>query len=505
MAVIAALVIAGYASFLSTGLLGYDTYPTILTAKIGSMQDFFGTFSEQLMDGRFRPGGVFWRPLTNLTFAADYARGGLDPTTYHQTDLAVLIGCGWACFACTRRIAGRGGLLAAAFAGILFVIHPVHVEVFPVPARRADMMAIGLVMACLAAQPKCGERIARLRWFGLFALSLLAMGAKETGTLVLPLVICLHGLDWFAGRFIKAEAQARLVGVLRACAPTLLAFIVYAVGRTAALGGLGGHPDSSLLDIVGMFSLVEPYADWLLMPERFQTAWGKLQILLALLTGTALGGSFRPRAWRGTKTDGACLKSPTRAFAFVLLFLLGLLAVHSTAGGRVEPWYAAVFCGPYAIGLGLLFGAGVDHLRARAVVGGAWLVLLPLGLAAHHFVWSPLMHDYPTWQRATVAMEDFLERFDTRLNAAKLGEPILLDQLPLTMPPPTTGPGVRSAVMLNTYTLEAYAELTRPDVKIHVHSLIGGPPPHLLPADEIGVWVTPGRAPGAAPQQGAGR
>ena len=521
---IAALAFVAYRPYLATGLLGFDTFPTILSARIQSVADLAGTFTEDLMDGRFRLGGVFYRPLTNLSFALDYALGGLDPAGYQLSDLAILIGAGLACLAVTRRVLGSSSLLAGAFAGLLFVLHPIQIEVVPVPPRRADILAIALVMATLALQPRAGGSSPSTRWrtAWIALLALGAMAAKETGVLVVPLVLVLHALEELClprtgtardprtgtvrvprTESASSRSAAGLMAVLRRALwsgrATLAAFVGFAALRTWALAGLGGHPDSSIADVRHMFGLLEPYFDWLLLPEHFQAgalAVGSLLVVLAALGGLGWWVARGPRANQAglfeREAEPALRAARARlGLLLIALFFLGLLFLHSMAGDRVEPWYAAVFCAPYAIGLGMLLDLGLRALRAGRSALAAPLCLVPLGLALSHLRVSALVHDYGAWRVATGASDAFLARFDETLRGARPGQPIVMDRLPLAMPPPTQGPGVRSAVMLNTYSLEAYAELSRPDLVVRVHSLEGGPPPAQLAADEIGIWVTP--------------
>ncbi|HEY5659002.1 MAG TPA: hypothetical protein VIY27_14540, partial [Myxococcota bacterium] len=105
VAVVAAAVFGAYGDVLDLGLLGHDVYPMIAASRIQSASDLVGTFSEPLMDGRF-PKGDFYRPVTNLSFALDYALWGLTPFGYHLTDLLIFVANGALLCAFTRRLFG---------------------------------------------------------------------------------------------------------------------------------------------------------------------------------------------------------------------------------------------------------------------------------------------------------------------------------------------------------------------------------------------------------------
>ena len=74
LAAIAVVTLAG-AVFLARvpafPLLGFDSYPEILTSRILDLDDFIGTFTEQTSED-FYP-SAFYRPVLNLSLAADYA------------------------------------------------------------------------------------------------------------------------------------------------------------------------------------------------------------------------------------------------------------------------------------------------------------------------------------------------------------------------------------------------------------------------------------------------
>ena len=59
-------------------LMGWDSYPIIAASRAEGPGGLLGSFTEELMDGR-HPGGRFYRPVTNLSFALDHASSGLDP------------------------------------------------------------------------------------------------------------------------------------------------------------------------------------------------------------------------------------------------------------------------------------------------------------------------------------------------------------------------------------------------------------------------------------------
>lgn len=475
-----------YRPFLDLALLGFDSYPTILTARIQGLGDLLGTFTEELMDGRY-PDGHFYRPVTNLSFAVDHALWGLNPVGYHRTDLAILILNGFLIFALVRRLLGAGRPLAGFLAALIFVLHPGHVEVLPVAPRRADTLCLAFLAATLLAQPKGGG--GRGRAWGAALLALCAVGSKETGVIVTPLVFALCVVEGFGRKDSGGEAPRRLLlSSLVRTTPTLAATVLFLAARTWVLGGLGGHAASDLSDIKAVPRLIEPYLGMVLLPEQFvpdglavAALSGLLLSALALTWWTPDTGSEddRPRTRRG--------------IVFATVLAASLLAVASLSGQRIEAWYVMFFVVPFALLLGILLDSGLrGSLRRRptAIVS----CLLAAGLGVQSLRHSSLFHEYETWARASRMAQSFLSRVDREMADASAGSTILLDRFPLEAEPPARGPGVRSAVILAPYSLQAYAELIRPDLQIEVRQYSGGAIPR-APSWRCVLWVTPLRLP----------
>lgn len=87
-------------------------------------------------------GGWMYRPLPVATFAADWLLGGA--AWFHAVNLLWHAGATMAVAALARRWgewAGRAGDMAALAAGLIFAVHPVHVEAIANTVGRAELMA----------------------------------------------------------------------------------------------------------------------------------------------------------------------------------------------------------------------------------------------------------------------------------------------------------------------------------------------------------------------------
>jgi predicted membrane protein len=470
VAAVAAAVFGAYHGVLGLGMLGYDAYPMIATARIQGWSDFAGTFGEELMDGRF-PGGHFYRPVTNLSFALDHALWGLDPFGYHLTDLLIFAINGALLCAFARRLFGADAWLAGLVAALVFVLHPMQLETIPVPPRRADSLCLGFALACLLSAAPAGEppgARARLRGALSAAFALLAAGSKETGVIAAPLVLGLAFLCSPAGCL-----AARVREALRHGLPSLAAVALFVAVRTAVLGGFGGHPSEALLRKASLSGLFKPYLAHLFAPQRYELSglWIAALCLLALALAALL-------VWKPPRrADARRLGS---GLAFLLLWFVCLFAIHSLAD-RARVWYATVFVAPYAVFLGVMTQIGVGLLREKRVALAALALAFSLGLAATHIRYSSLLHTYTEWIHADALGQAFLVRFARAVREAEPGSTLRFVRFPTRVERPSEPPGVRSAVVFHDYSLQAWADLMLPEHPVEARMYVHGappPPPH---------------------------
>src|SRR5262245_10615475 len=90
---------------------------------------------------------VAGRPLVNLTFAVNYALGGLNETGYHVFNIVVHVACALLLFGVVRRTLRRPALqsrfgqsadMTAAIAAVLWMIHPLQSEVVDYITQRTE-------------------------------------------------------------------------------------------------------------------------------------------------------------------------------------------------------------------------------------------------------------------------------------------------------------------------------------------------------------------------------
>lgn len=482
------LVLLIYGQNLGYALLGHDTYPIILTARIQDAGDLLDTVTAELMDGRY-PKGYFYRPVLNLSFAVDHAIWGMRPWGYHITDLLIL-----SLSACLLpflfRPGGRRFLPAAVLAGLFFVLHPVHAAILPVAARRGDTLALLFIVLALIMSRRPG-------WAGRWQsalFSLLAIGSKETGILALPL-LCIYtqfapSFGKIAGNVAGSAAggdsgdQAGGPGPLkrawRAAALPGLAVVLFVAARQTVLGGTGGHEELSWQAFWNHLLMIRPH---------FESAVFYRYPLFDFLLPEATARTVLVVVFAAASV--ALLRKPDvrPAIVFAWSWLVLGWAVHglSLAGGE---WYTLHVMAPFALIFGILLQEALVSLReSRPPIlrsGSALVALLLLVVFGTNLCLAPPFRHYSRWSVLTERIDRFLGDLDVKLEAAEPGQTITSLPLPRNAPGKPDAPEPR-VPPIKDYTIQAWVELKYPDREIRVSFPVPRPPKP--DADEILVVV----------------
>lgn len=273
-AVLAAVIL--YAPTVTFGWVYDDQMEVVRNTFVTSLANLPRIFGTTVWTGSGME-TFLYRPLALVTYAVNHQVSGTSPWSYHAVNvllhagaaaLVVRLGLGW-------------GLprLAAGLAGILFAVHPVHVEaVVPVFGRKdllATLFVLGTLLTHRGALARGGARMVAAP-----ILYLAAMLSKEVGAVGVALVVA---QDLLLERDRKAFLRRPRVPLLYAS--YLLAAALYLAARSMVVGGLG-IPDTSFFDnpLVAV-----PLA------TRLATAWvvsGKGLLLQILPVGQSPDYSF---------------------------------------------------------------------------------------------------------------------------------------------------------------------------------------------------------------------
>jgi tetratricopeptide (TPR) repeat protein len=192
LALLALAWLAGLATY-GNGLGGafqFDDYQVIVnTPRVHSLVAWWQAASH---------GGL--RPLLNLSYTLNWIAGDGSPLVFHAFNLLTHLVATACVFALARNFLRRSAAgvdpdLAAAWAALLFAVHPLHSEaVTYISGRSASLMTVFYLGALVCyARAEEGHRRHRLGAPGLFILAVLS---KETA-LLFPLALV--AWDWSAG------------------------------------------------------------------------------------------------------------------------------------------------------------------------------------------------------------------------------------------------------------------------------------------------------------------
>jgi len=371
-----------------------------------------------LLDHLITPGLGYPIPVTILSYNLEHALVGFEgPWLSHLSNLLCHLANVALLFALARKL-GLGAL-AAAFAAMLFGLHPVVSEPVAWLTGRKDLLALGFALVsvhlALDARPRPARRLARLLTF------LLALFSKPVALALLPVLV----LVTVATRHGELSWARRLMRALGANAPELVAGLIYLpltwlgyrafgasrVGEAAvsslrsAWYGLGVH----LALVLG----IEPPCVQHL-PPSFPPPLSPVFDLLPIVAGLGLGVLF----WR--------LRGPLRARVAVALACALFAYLPSSGVVPLKRFIADSYVYPVlpglALAVALLFESWLERAKARLVLVRRFSVptlAVLLGLLTIPYagrfrststLWAHAMERYPdSWRMCrnwAVAMQE---------------------------------------------------------------------------------------------------
>lgn len=234
---VAALLAAGLAALASANTLGNgfaydDTHIVVENTAIQSLETLPGALIEPYWPGAFAREHGLWRPTTTALLGLEYALVGRDPTLYH---LVNVLGNAVAAALVVLVLAHLTTLAAAFAAGLVFAVHPVHVEAVANVVGIAEILPAVLFLWAALVHLRGGERTRWRTGLGIAALYGLAFGAKESAV-TLPGVLFL--LDAARERLAFADLSAYLRRRWRLYAPMAVVAAGMLLARRPILGGV---------------------------------------------------------------------------------------------------------------------------------------------------------------------------------------------------------------------------------------------------------------------------
>lgn len=462
-----ALTFLAYREILGYFFTGRDAISFVAEGRLERWQDLLTFFTRRQFSDTDFP-GAFYRPITSLSFAADYALWRLNPLGYHLTDLLIHWGVGMMVYLLGRRAMGLGRG-AAAIAAALFILHPTHQGTVPVIARRIDPIATLFTFAAvlLFAQSIEAENQRKMRWAS-WVTYLLALLSKETAVVALPAMAL---LAWKQGR--GKAGRCRECYVARALAPFLLLTTAYVITRTCVLGGIGGYADRSVLrpGLVQTGVLAARYVRLLFNPISFWRGSG-LPVYVIGLSILSLSGIVAYRIRRDLGLDPFPYLLALTWIASQLLLLL--LAQTLTTQHLYAPlaWWCLLLARLAQDGWALARrGPATQGARTgtRGPVG--WLSFAFVLVIAAVLVLASSLRGMPRgWRDVSESERRFLSMLDERLQGIPDGTRVDLMNLPFLQPADQREREVAYLTWLVGYGISDWVALRAPERHWDLHA-----------------------------------
>ena len=226
LAAVAVLAAAVYLNALRNGFALDDEFIVLRNDIVHSFRDLHA-----LLLGSYWPHSAeLYRPLTLLSYAVDWTLSGGSAAWMHGVNVALHV---LATVLVARLVLRLGGHpLAAAAAGAVFAVHPVHVEAVASIVGRAELLAALLVLAAcfvyLAERPSAAVRIG-----GIALLYLLGLFAKESAVALPALLVVIDGVRSRAERTTVLGLLRRNAALLAVLTLTLAGYLLF---RRTVLG-----------------------------------------------------------------------------------------------------------------------------------------------------------------------------------------------------------------------------------------------------------------------------
>jgi len=212
-------------------------------------------------------GCISYRPVTALTFFADYALWEENPAGHHLTSVLLHLAVVLLVFFLAVNL--LGAVFPAFLTALVFGLHPVQSEAVSYIGYRSDLLtALFFLFAFLSARrylspgPTAGEPANRRQnsaWlFGSYVAFFLALLAKETA-LTFPLILFIYDILFLKKsatpivRFLKERARVYAGFLLAAVVYLYLYLVVFPSAHYPRVFSLGVQPAAHLITISKIF------------------------------------------------------------------------------------------------------------------------------------------------------------------------------------------------------------------------------------------------------------
>lgn len=227
---------------------------------------------------------VAGRPLVNLSFALNYAAGGLDVKGYHAANIAlhalaalVLYGLVWR----TLSRPGDGSALAAAAqpialaAALVWALHPLNTESVTYLTQRSELLMGASLLITLYCALRAADSRRATQWTAGAVLACLAGTLSKESMVTAPVLVLLFDRVFLYGSLREAFARRRYLYLGLAASWLVLAWLMAGAPRST----VGGDAAASWTYLLNQAQLVARYLRLAVWPVGLVSDYGSPRAL----------------------------------------------------------------------------------------------------------------------------------------------------------------------------------------------------------------------------------
>jgi protein O-mannosyl-transferase len=213
--VITVLVLGAYLPALNAGFLAMDDVSTMKVIHSGSLS---------IRSLFFSPGSDYYRPLTILSYLADFHLFGGNPAGYHLTNILLHLANALLVYYLAAALLGRdqSSPIYPLITALLFALHPINSEAVVWISARTDLLCCLFALICMTILIKRSTTMTPIVFMGLFLSCFFSLAAKES-SLFLPLLAIVY--LFLAGKNVSRK------NAIAVCSALGIATIVYLLLR----------------------------------------------------------------------------------------------------------------------------------------------------------------------------------------------------------------------------------------------------------------------------------
>lgn len=353
-------IVAAYGGGLSHPFIFDDTGAIVLNPQIRSLSP-----AVALAPPPETPVGG--RPLVNLSFAINYALGGLDVEGYHVINIALHIVSALLLFGLVRRTVTHASVTPLAFAvALIWAVHPLNSEAVNYLTQRTELMMAACYLLTLYAAARGWTAVA-------IAACAAGMASKES-MVSAPLMVMAFDRVYRYGSFGAAFRERRTLYLGLIATWTVLALLMWTVPRTSGAGFATTHVSTwtyllNQSEMIVRYLRLAVWPDALVLyygwatPATLAEFWPYVLAVTALVIASVVW-LFRAAAWGFLAVWVFVTLAPTSSF----------VPIASEVGAERRMYLPL-------IGLVALAVIGCARLAERRRIQGATVVVLVVAAA----------------------------------------------------------------------------------------------------------------------------